>query len=296
MNRETNEEIVVRLQKGQGNRTDLFEILWVQNRRLIRRIIHEFTGLNWKIERDRLNFEDMEQQAFLGMMRAVKRYDPESGAKFMTCAVYSIRGTIARYYSRCGQSMRIPEYMRANIRRCQRAAQELAESGESITTRKLQECSGLSERVYKDTIRAMRCRKILSLDCNIYPEDPAAGTLSDVIPDQKDCYGPVIECLYQKELHDLLMKAIRELPDRERRVLTYRHLVGTSTGDLAGYYECSIQNIYLILESAYKKIRVGKYGKELSGFLPYRSKEIRKARIKSELLRGLSQSEANLLL
>lgn len=66
-----NESIVKQIQSGQGNRQELLERLWTDNLGLIRKIIHRLTGLQYGYPPDREDFEDLEQQAFIGIMDSV---------------------------------------------------------------------------------------------------------------------------------------------------------------------------------------------------------------------------------
>lgn len=70
-----NESIVKQIQSGQGNRQELLERLWTDNLGLIRKIIHRLTGLQYGYPPDREDFEDLEQQAFIGIMDSVQHYD-----------------------------------------------------------------------------------------------------------------------------------------------------------------------------------------------------------------------------
>lgn len=74
-----NESIVKQIQTGQGNRQELLERLWADNLGLIRKIIHRLTGLQYGYPPDREDFEDLEQQAFIGIMDSVQHYDSTRG-------------------------------------------------------------------------------------------------------------------------------------------------------------------------------------------------------------------------
>jgi len=75
-----NEQIVSQIQSGVGDRQELLTELWVSNMGLVQKIIHQATGLQRNVHRQ--DFEDLEQQAFIGIMEAVRRYDPAAGVKF----------------------------------------------------------------------------------------------------------------------------------------------------------------------------------------------------------------------
>lgn len=63
-----NEILVKQIQTGQGKRKELLERLWLDNLPLVQKIIHEMTGLERRKYSDIQDFEDLEQQAFLGIL------------------------------------------------------------------------------------------------------------------------------------------------------------------------------------------------------------------------------------
>lgn len=72
-----NEILVKQIQTGQGKRKELLERLWLDNLPLVQKIIHEMTGLErWKYS-DIQDFEDLEQQAFLGILESIGKYEPD---------------------------------------------------------------------------------------------------------------------------------------------------------------------------------------------------------------------------
>lgn len=61
--------------------------------------------------------DDLAQEGFIGLLQAVKTYDPSRGAKFMTWAYYHVRGTITS----CGRSDRRQPKYPFSLEDCQRA-------------------------------------------------------------------------------------------------------------------------------------------------------------------------------
>jgi RNA polymerase sigma factor (sigma-70 family) len=61
--------------------------------------------------------EDLAQEGFIGLLKAVKTYDPNRGACFMTWAYYHVRGTITA----CGKYDRKQPKYPASLEDCQRA-------------------------------------------------------------------------------------------------------------------------------------------------------------------------------
>jgi RNA polymerase sigma factor (sigma-70 family) len=61
--------------------------------------------------------DDLAQEGFIGLLQAVRTYDPSRGAKFMTWAYYHVRGTITA----CGRSDRRQPKYPLSLEDCQRA-------------------------------------------------------------------------------------------------------------------------------------------------------------------------------
>lgn len=100
---------------------------------------------------------------------------------------------------------------------------------------------------------------------------------------------------YEKDLHDLLQSAIRELPPKERTVIHARHYQRMDTAWIARVLHCSPQYVSQLARSAYKRIRTGKYGQELLTFLPERSINRARKRIQDDF-QDLSDQEREQLL
>jgi RNA polymerase sigma factor (sigma-70 family) len=87
----TNEELVSRYQNGEYA---ILDELTENNLKLIRFICNKFY-----IKNNFIDFEDLEQQGWIGFYRAVQTYDPDkpNSAKFSTWSIYWIRAAIGRY-------------------------------------------------------------------------------------------------------------------------------------------------------------------------------------------------------
>lgn len=64
---------------------------------------------------DRTLGEDLEQEALMGLLEAIKKYDPERGIKFSSYATYWIKSYVCQYLSDCSQTVRIPRGVKVAI-------------------------------------------------------------------------------------------------------------------------------------------------------------------------------------
>lgn len=286
-----NESIVIQIQTGQGNREELLERLWTDNLGLIRKIIHRTTGLEREKWSDRQDFEDLEQQAFIGLLDSIHRYDSTKGTKFFSYSEHYIRLSIYRYYDYSGQALRIPAYMRHNIR----AYLQERERNQTATDQSIQKTLGMSDRAFQETVKTAQKMELVRLDSYLNESDKESGTVLDMIASTENVSETALSGSYDRELHNLLRSALRELPEKERQAIIARHYVRHSTEHIANEMNCTKQNVSKLIKSGYKRIRTGKYGSELATFLPERAMHRAQKHIQEEF-KDLSEQERDLLI
>lgn len=290
-----NESIVKQIQTGQGNRQELLERLWTDNLGLIRKIIHRLTGLQYGYPPDREDFEDLEQQAFLGILESIRYYDSSQGIKFFSFAQHYIRKSVYRYYDKSNQALRIPAYMRKHIRDYMREKDRLREIGEPVTNEILQERLQLSDKTFETTLQAIQKLELQRLDSYLNESDKESGTILDIIAGNENTSETALASSYDTDLKVLLRSALQELPEMERQVLNARHFQRMNVRQIACLLNCTPQYVSHLAKSAYKKIRTGKYGQELLTFLPEHAMYQAEKRIQDEF-KELSEKERDLLI
>jgi len=108
----SNEQIVKQIQAG-TDVTENQERLWNQNRKFVFRIVKRYCGFD-------NDLDDYLQQGFLGLIIAAQKYKPDKGTRFITYAAFWIKQSIIRYSEQCAGSVRVPAYMKVNIRNYER--------------------------------------------------------------------------------------------------------------------------------------------------------------------------------
>ncbi|MFJ7115484.1 RNA polymerase sigma factor RpoD/SigA [Streptomyces albogriseolus] len=104
-----------------------------------------------------LDYEDLLQHGFLGLLRAARKFDPAKGFKFSTYATWWIRQGITRAIADEGALIRVPVHMHEQMRKVARAERALAAEGRragdadvavrcDITLQKVQEIRRLTHR------------------------------------------------------------------------------------------------------------------------------------------------------
>ena len=107
----TNEELVALIQAG-DHVQDNMGLLYQQNRRFITGIALPFSSS--------VELDDLMQEAYFGLEKAVSKYDPTLGYAFLTYAENHIRLSIQRYCQNCGRLKRVPVHVLEQISKYQK--------------------------------------------------------------------------------------------------------------------------------------------------------------------------------
>ena len=114
----SNEERVkqIRETESEADRKELLSCLYQRNYPLIRQICCRYAHGD--------DPEDLTQEAYFGLHTAVEKYDAGMDVPFVNFAVLWIKQSIRRYMNNTGSMVRLPEYMRQDIRKYKKAVNE----------------------------------------------------------------------------------------------------------------------------------------------------------------------------
>ncbi|MFI5569371.1 sigma-70 family RNA polymerase sigma factor [Streptomyces sp. NPDC051740] len=126
------------------------DCLVVHNQRLVHSLARPYQDQG-------LDYEDLLQHGFLGLLRAARKFDPTMGNKFSTYATWWIRQSITRAIADEGALIRVPVHMHEQMRKVARAERALAAEGRragdadvavrcDMTLQKVQEIRKLTRR------------------------------------------------------------------------------------------------------------------------------------------------------
>ncbi len=198
--------------------------------------------------RDRgVAWEDLEQIALEGLVRAVHRFDPDAGDDLLGFAVPTIRGEVLRYFRDHAWSVRPP-------RRVQDARRLVAQSRDRLRVQLGREPSrlevladtGLDGSDYDDSQRADGCFAATSLDQPL--DGQTSTTLGDMMVDEHD----------EEEASDmrlLLAPAMRRLGERERRILQLRFAEDRTQAEIGRELGITQMHVSRLLARILEKLR-----------------------------------------
>lgn len=189
------------------------ELLIKSNLRLVISIAKRYSGRG-------MPFLDLVQEGNTGLIKAVEKFDYTKGFKFSTYATWWIRQAINRSIADQARTIRIPVHMVETINKITRAQRQLVQeldrepTAEEISKR-------LDGTLSPDRIREIQRLNLepVSLETPIGEEDDSH--LGDFIED-KEVMSPD-EYTTRRMLRDELYEVMKDLTDREERVLRLRY-------------------------------------------------------------------------
>lgn len=164
-----------------------------------------------------LTCEDLEQEAFLGIMHAAELYSPDEGTKFSTYAVFWIEQYIRRAIEDKGYVIRKPASAYSRLR-------SIGRCGRNATTEEIAEKTGLS-RTEITFLRRTASMLTVSLERGFAGED-GEDSMHEEIPDPTDFREMAEDNLLRQQLRAI----IRSIPDKNRRTVMEMHLGMNQSG------------------------------------------------------------------
>jgi len=212
--RQSNEILCSLIQ--QGNRQAVQD-LCIKNKKLVDKYVIAYV----KRYGNRLDFDDLEQVGFLGLIKAAQKFSIQQGTVFSTYAVFWIKQSISREIIDNGYAIRIPVHMMEKINKVVANYNRLA--GERLSTHeKIHQIANELE-CPDDEIRECLRLKVnfigyTSLDTPVGEEDDSE--LKDFIPAEEE-YS-VEQLALNRALRQELEMVLTTLSPREQDILRLR--------------------------------------------------------------------------
>ncbi len=204
-----------------------------------------------------------------GLLKAVRKFDPDQGVKFISYAVWWVRQAVLKALAEQTRSVRIPLNQNSQLIRLARAetvlSQVLKRDPTDNELSRLLEATPASVRIAKQMSASE-----LSLDAPVDRSDREASTLGERFAGLDS--GEIEEttdCTLMREFIDRSFR--KHLTPRERKILYLYYGLGQSSeamtlekiGTLMGVTR---ERIRQIRERAFEKLRQSPDGRALSGF------------------------------
>lgn len=214
---------------------------------------------------DLLPMIDLIQEGNIGLMTAVKKFNPDYGLRFSTCATWWIEQAITRAIANQSRIIRVPAHVHSDINRIRRYARNyVINNGQKPTVEEIAQDLKLSkEKVYE----LLKISDPISLDKAIGEYDEE-NTLVDFVIDDK---VNIEETIFNEEMKQNVIEALDYLPEREATVLRLRFGIDDGQTRTLEQIGCILgvtrERIRQIEAKALKRIRNSHHSQKLKGYL-----------------------------
>ncbi len=192
--------------------------------------------------------EDLLQAAYVGLMKAINGFDPTLGHAFRGYAVVTMTGEVKRHFRDRTWAIRVPRVYQERRAELNRLVADLSQDlGRSPTVAELAAKMNITEEDVLLTLDASAAYSALSLDAPLGTDDDAAA-LGDVIPDEDDALGVLVDREAVKPLID-------KLPTREKNILLLRFFGNMTQAEIAAEFGISQMHVSRILRKVLDQLR-----------------------------------------
>ena len=156
--------------------------------------------------------EDIIQNGMMGLLDAINRYEEGLGAQFETYAVQRIRGSML---DGLRENDWLPRSLRRDMRRIEAAVNQLEQNyGRQPTEGELAKSLDMALADYQKMLQDARGYQLIHLED--FGGDDDDDYLDRHLPSSE---SDPLATLLDKNMRDVLIRAIEDLPDREKTVM-----------------------------------------------------------------------------
>ena len=221
---------------------DAREKLVMSHLNLVRFIANKFKNRGEPID-------DLIQVGYLGLLKAIDRFDPSRGLEFTTFATPTIMGEIKRHFRDKGWSVRVP-------RRLQELSAEVNQATDTLTSQlqrspTIAEIADYLDATVDEVLEAMESSSAYS---SVSLEAPS-GADDDDTPSVIDRYATEDSDLAFTDDRIIIEEALASFSPRERDVIEMRFLKGMTQIEIAEKLGISQVQVSRLLRRTLKKIQ-----------------------------------------
>ncbi len=234
-----NEEMMALMERSKKGDREARNALVEGNLRLVLSVIQRFSGSGE-------NPDDLFQVGCIGLLKAIENFDPTLGVRFSTYGVPMISGEIRRYL-RDNSAIRVSRSLRDTAYRVLQAREMMMKENQKEPT--MEEIAKQLELPVEEVNFAMDAiASPVSLYDPVYADGGEPLTVMDQIRDTKNTDERWIE-------HIALREAMKELNDREKRILALRFYDGRTQMEVAQEVGISQAQVSRLEKGAISQIR-----------------------------------------
>lgn len=193
--------------------------------------------------------DDLIQVGYLGLLKAIDRFDPSRGLEFTTFATPTILGEIKRHFRDKGWSVRVPRRLQELSAKVNQATDVLTK--ELQRSPKVEEIAEYLDASVDDVLEAMESSSAYS---SVPLESPGNSDADDA-PSIIDRYATEDNVLNFTDDRLLIEEALKGFSPREREVIELRFVRGMTQVEIAKRLGISQVQVSRLLRRTLKKIQ-----------------------------------------
>jgi RNA polymerase sigma-32 factor len=251
LTREKEQQLALRY-RDHGDIAAAHELV-VSNLRFVVKVAHEYKGYGFKLL-------DLIQEGNVGLMMAVKKFDPDKGYRLISYAVWWIRAQIRSYIVRSWSLVKMgTTFAQRKLffsLRGEKSRHEQEHKGELASAEELAKALG----VEADEVHQMELRlaaRDFSLDAQL-GEDGGATHLDMVVEAHRSQEDELIESEQQQLLRGRVAEAMETLNEKERYIVENRMLNDEpkTLQEIGDTFQVSRERVRQLESRVLKKLRV----------------------------------------
>ena len=194
--------------------------------------------------------DDIVQVGYLGLIKAIERFDPDLGYEFTTFATLTVAGEIKRHFRDKGTAIRFPRRLQELHQSAVRVNEQMKnELGREPTVAELAERLGVAPEDVTEAMEMGPAQTPLSLDQTLGTADGEAGR------DLAEQIGSEDPELDRVEMRDILNRAMEHLTPRERAIMAMRFYEQMSQSEIARRLGISHMHVSRLQRAALEQLR-----------------------------------------
>ena len=194
--------------------------------------------------------DDIVQVGYLGLIKAIERFDPDLGFEFTTFATLTVAGEIKRHFRDKGTAIRFPRRLQELHQTVVRINEQMKnELGREPTVAELAERLGVTPDDVTEAMEIGPAYVPLSLDQPIASGD---GESSRSVSEQIGGADPELD---RVEMRDVLDRAMEHLTPRERAIMAMRFYEQMSQSEIARRLGISQMHVSRLQRAALEQLR-----------------------------------------
>ena len=200
---------------------------------------------------EHVDHDDLYSVGLIGLLQALRNYNPACGTSFETYARVRVRGAMLDELRRMDW---VPRTIHEKARKIKEVLANLEQKlGKTPTEAQMAKAMNMSVKEYEELLDEVRPAAFVCLDSVSASEDGDSGPLYEVIADQT--HEGTVEKVSNNELKQVIFERLKDLPEMQRKVLALYYLEDMHLREIAEVFKLTESRICQIHAQAILSIR-----------------------------------------